>query len=169
LGLTYFMEFGYKAGIIAATVVPFSLENSFLSIAMVLLYCGCALFFTRRRFYTTFLPLLFLVVQEINIVYFYLIVNYQFPVILINIVFFGIPIAIFAGSSFMLDYLSSKRRGSLLVSISSWMYSGLGPLFFLVNLTPYEGVFHSLSALTIVVMFIGFIMLVSSRAESRAR
>ncbi|WXG44765.1 MAG: hypothetical protein WED04_12160 [Promethearchaeati archaeon SRVP18_Atabeyarchaeia-1] len=169
LGLTYFMEFGYKVGLIAATVVPFLLENSFLSIAMVLLYCGCALFFTRRKLYTTFLASLLLVVQEITIVYFYLIANDQFPVISINIIFFGIPIAVFAGSSFFLDYLSSKRRASLLIAVSSWAYSGLGPLFYLVNLTPYELVFHLLSALTIVVMFVGFTMLAGSKSESMAR
>ena len=168
-GLAYFTEFGYMTNIIPANVVSFSLQNSFLSVAMILLYCGCALFFTQRRFYTTLLPMLLLAVLEINIAYFYLVAGYQSPVVLVNIILFGVPIVIFSGSSFMLDYLSSKRRGSLLVSISTWMYSGLGPLFYFVNLTPYEAVFHFLSALTIAIMFLGFIMLVGSRSESRTR
>jgi hypothetical protein len=162
-GIAYAIGFSYRASLVEETISAQTVQETFLSMAIALFYYACASTMTKKRIYSTFLVWVIIVIQETVIGYFNLILNEYAIGFLIVTVFFALPVSLFVALFFTLDYLSLRRKASLLIGLSFWFELALGPLFLIVGRTSLEWTYSFASTANALLLFVGFIMLAHSR------
>lgn len=161
-GIAYAIAFGYRASLIEETITVQTVQETFLSLAIALFYYACASTVTRNRIYSTFLVCVILVLEVAIIGYFNLILN-EYPVgFSVITVFFALPVSLLVALFFTVDYLSLRRRASLLIALSFWFELVLGPLFLAVSRTSLEWVYSFGGAANALLLFAGFLLLARS-------
>jgi hypothetical protein len=165
LGIAFIFTVGFAFGVIGQTVPSYFIEETFLSLSITLFYYACATALTKSRVYSTFLTWIILILQEVVIVYFYLILDEHAINLFIHVIFFGLPVSTLVAVFFTLDYLSLRRKASLFIAIPFWFQLVLAPILLIVNQTPFDWIYYVMNAAIVIVYFTGFVMLAHSKRQ----
>jgi hypothetical protein len=167
-GSSHLMEFGFLSSLIVQDSLNFFVRQTLVAIMLVLFYAGCSLVLAKRMAFRAWSALFFFVVQALVLSYLdFVVVNFTLSST-IHIIFFVIPFSVFFAGFFMVDYLSSKRRATLIIAIAWLVYAVIVPIYFLWKDTPLLPIWFILRTVSLVPLFLGFVLLARS-TSAKAR
>jgi hypothetical protein len=162
-GFSQLMEYAFAYPLLPQNEPMYFLRQTFVAVMLALFYSGCCVIVTKRKAFTGLSTALFLAIQEVLIFY------YDFTVVdftlssTIHILMFVIPFSIFFVAFFLAYFFSSKRTGSLLISIGWLAYAAIVPFYFLWRGTPLLPYWFVIRTISLVPLFIGFALLAYPR------
>ena len=164
-GFSQLMEFAFAYSPLLLNGPMYFLRQSLVAIMLALFYSGCCVILTKRKTFAGLSTVLFFVLQEALIFYYDFIVGNFTLSSSVHILIFVIPFSLFFVAFFLAYFLSSKRTGSLLISIGWLVYAAIVPFYFLWRGGPLFPYWFVIRTISLVPLFIGFALLAYPRTR----
>jgi hypothetical protein len=155
----FLMEFGLHSTIVARNASSVFVAQMFSAIMLVLFYTGFALSLTRNLFFSRILPLVLFSAQLCILAYMDFVLPMYIFATVIQMGVFAFPLLVFFGAFFFWDYVSHRRKPSLILGAGWWIIAASLPLYAIFIVTSYETIYHTIVLIVAFMMFLGFVVL----------